>query len=73
MATRTSIRPRPLDVNKQLVIVRELSELDAWESGLPKELQDASTQQPNAAPQVEAPPQAAAAAEVRVTRMHGPH
>jgi enhancer of polycomb-like protein len=29
MATRTSIRPRPVDVQKQLVIVRNLEDLDS--------------------------------------------
>eukprot|EP00195_Chlamydomonas_chlamydogama_P006076 CAMPEP_0202910272 /NCGR_PEP_ID=MMETSP1392-20130828/51605_1 /ASSEMBLY_ACC=CAM_ASM_000868 /TAXON_ID=225041 /ORGANISM="Chlamydomonas chlamydogama, Strain SAG 11-48b" /LENGTH=482 /DNA_ID=CAMNT_0049600335 /DNA_START=92 /DNA_END=1536 /DNA_ORIENTATION=+ len=28
MSTRTSFRPRPVDINKQLVIVRDVSELD---------------------------------------------
>jgi hypothetical protein len=28
MSTRAAIRPRPLDINKPLLIVRELSELD---------------------------------------------
>lgn len=28
MATRLSFRPRPVDINKQLNIVRDLSELD---------------------------------------------
>eukprot|EP00983_Pelagomonas_calceolata_P132400 1161864-Pelagomonas_calceolata.AAC.21 len=36
MATRTSIRPRPVDINKQLTIVRDIGELDTTE-GLPKE------------------------------------
>lgn len=29
MATRTSIRPRQLDINKQLSIIRDISELDS--------------------------------------------
>eukprot|EP00879_Flechtneria_rotunda_P016785 GHRR01017568.1.p1 GENE.GHRR01017568.1~~GHRR01017568.1.p1 ORF type:complete len:620 (+),score=238.42 GHRR01017568.1:338-2197(+) len=32
MSTRAAIRPRPLDVNKQLLTVRELSELDTVDS-----------------------------------------
>jgi len=33
MGTRTSFRPRPVDLNKPLPIVRDLSELDAQEGG----------------------------------------
>jgi hypothetical protein len=33
MGTRTSFRPRPVDVNKPLPIVRDLSELDIQEGG----------------------------------------
>ncbi len=29
MATRAAIRPRPLDINKQLSIVKDVSELDS--------------------------------------------
>jgi len=39
MATRTSIRPRPVDISRQLVIVRDIGELDTTE-GLPKEPAD---------------------------------
>lgn len=34
MSTRAAIRPRPLDVNKQLLVIKELSELDAPEPGV---------------------------------------
>lgn len=29
MATRTSFRPRPLDLNKQIEIIRDISQLDS--------------------------------------------
>jgi hypothetical protein len=29
MSTRAAIRPRPLDINKQLLIVKDVSELDS--------------------------------------------
>ncbi len=48
MATRTSFRPRPVDVNKQLTIVRDLSELDTTDGLLPKEPEPAAQQQQQA-------------------------
>lgn len=33
MATRAAIRPRPLDINKQLLIVKDVSELDEQTQG----------------------------------------
>ena len=36
--TRTSFRPRPLDVNRQLPIVRDLSELDSTEGLVSREI-----------------------------------
>ena len=36
--TRTSFRPRPLDINRQLPIVRDLSELDSTEGLVSREI-----------------------------------
>ncbi len=36
--TRTSFRPRPLDINRKLPIVRELSELDSTEGLVSREI-----------------------------------
>lgn len=40
MGTRTSFRPRPVDINKPLPIVRDLSELDAQDGVNGEKLQD---------------------------------
>lgn len=36
--TRTSFRPRPLDINRQLPIVRDLSELDSTDGLVSREI-----------------------------------
>jgi len=38
MATRTSFRPRPLDLHKQLSIVRDLKDLDSTEGLVAREI-----------------------------------
>ena len=38
MATRTSFRPRPLDIHKQLPIVRELDQLDSTDGLVSREI-----------------------------------
>ena len=38
MATRTSFRPRPLDIQKQLPIVRDLNALDSTEGLVSREI-----------------------------------
>jgi len=52
--TRTSIRPRPVDINKQLTIVRDIGELDTTD-GLKEEPQQAAAGSSHAPPELSYP------------------